>query len=220
MAFLRGRCTSSPLAQTSSKSRSQACGATTAPERLRPLRLGFVGKDWQRKGLPFLLEVARILTRRRVSVEVVAIGPAARSLPSATSLQSMGFVDKRSEMGRFIELIRSFHFGCLFSVADASPIANLECLRLGVPVLTRRVGGIPDTVPEGLGYLFEPEAAPDEVADLLAGLVAAPGRYWQLRARVADRADEFSWHRTVECFIDLWEGSAAFSYDQVVGCHG
>ena len=191
-----------------------------APDELRPLRLGFIGKDWRRKGLPFLLEVAQILTQRRVQVEVVVVGPAARRLPPAPYLQSVGFVDKKCKTGHFVELVRSFHFGCLFSLADASPIANLECLRLGVPVLTRRVGGIADTVPEDLGYLFEPEAAPDEIADLLAGFVASPESYWQLRARVADRAEEFSWDRTVASFVALWQGSDAFSYDRVVGSDG
>ena len=32
-----------------------------APPALDPLRLGFVGKDWRRKGLPFLLQVAEEL---------------------------------------------------------------------------------------------------------------------------------------------------------------
>ena len=33
---------------------------------LAPLRLGFIGKDWRRKGLPFLLRVAEELERRGV----------------------------------------------------------------------------------------------------------------------------------------------------------
>ena len=59
-----------------------------------------------------------------------------------------------------MQLVRSFHFGCLFSSAEAYGIANLECLRLGVPVLASRVGGIPDTVRDGLAYLFEPGCPP------------------------------------------------------------
>lgn len=34
---------------------------SAAPEDLQPLRLGFIGKNWQRKGLPFLLDVADVL---------------------------------------------------------------------------------------------------------------------------------------------------------------
>jgi glycosyltransferase involved in cell wall biosynthesis len=190
-------------------------GVPPAPPALRPLRLGFIGKDWRRKGLPFLLEVAQRLSRRQVPVEVVAVGPAANRLPPAPCLRPAGFIDKRSGQPALIALVRSWHFGCLFSSAEAYGISNLECLRLGVPVLARRVGGLAATVPEGLGHLFEPEAAPDEVADLLAGFVAAPERYWQLRASVAARAEEFSWRRTVERFIALWQGSATFSYERV-----
>ena len=85
------------------------------------------------------------------------------------------------------QLVRSCHFGCLFSSVEACGIANLECLRLGVPVLASRVGGIPDTVRDGLAYLFEPGCAPDRVADLLQSFVAMPERYCELRARVVAR---------------------------------
>ena len=57
---------------------------------------------------------------------------------------------RQHDARRFVQLVRSFHFGCLFSSAEAYGIANLECLRLGVPVLASRVGGIPDTVRDGL----------------------------------------------------------------------
>ena len=78
--------------------------------------------------------------------------------------------------------MRSFHFGCLFSSAEAYGIANLECLRLGVPVLASRVGGIPDTLRDGLGYLFEPGCPPHEIADLLQSFVRDPAAYHALRA--------------------------------------
>jgi glycosyltransferase involved in cell wall biosynthesis len=177
------------------------------PPALDPLRLGFIGKDWRRKGLPFLLRVAEELERRRVGVRVVALGPSAAELPAHPLLESAGFVDKGRETGRFVQLVRSCHFGCLFSSAEAYGIANLECLRLGVPVLASRVGGVPDAVPSGLGYLFEPGCPPDEVADLLQAFVRDPQAYRELRSRVARAAPEFSWRRTVAEFIALWQGA-------------
>src|SRR5690606_41707271 len=38
------------------------------PPPPNPLRLGFIGKHWQRKGLPFVLQVAEELARRGVGV--------------------------------------------------------------------------------------------------------------------------------------------------------
>jgi glycosyltransferase involved in cell wall biosynthesis len=175
------------------------------PRPMSPLRLGFIGKDWRRKGLPFLLRVAEELERRGVSVRVVALGPPVADLQPHPLLERAGFVDKARDSRRFAQLVRSFHFGCLFSSADASPIANLECLRLGVPVLASRVGGIPDTVRDGLAYLFEPNSPPRAVADLLLSFVRDPQAYGDLRQRVARAAGEFSWRRTVGEFIALWQ---------------
>jgi glycosyltransferase involved in cell wall biosynthesis len=189
--------------------RDADAGPPTGPAEppLDPLRLGFIGKDWRRKGLPFLLRVAEELARRRIGVPVVALGPCARDLPSHPLLESVGFVDKQHDSRRFVQLVRSFHFGCLFSSAEAYGIANLECMRLGVPVLASRVGGIPDTVREGLAYLFAPACPPADVADLLESFVRDRFAYQDLRQRVARSSSEFSWRRTVRDFIAVWQGA-------------
>jgi glycosyltransferase involved in cell wall biosynthesis len=189
----------------------------TGEDELRPLRLGFVGRDWRRKGLPFLLQVVDELQRNSIPVELIVVGPPPADLPRHTSIRAVGFIDKASEMRRFIDLIRSFHFGCLASSADASPIANLECLRLGVPVVARRVGGIADTVGEDSGCLFGLEASAGEVAEQLATFVRDPSRYHQLRDRISARAPHFSWDRTVREFIALWLGSDALCYRRIPG---
>lgn len=153
------------------------------------------------------MRVAEELERRGVAVRVVALGPPAADLPSHHLLESAGFVDKGRDARRFVRLVRSFHFGCLFSTAEAYGIANLECLRLGVPVVASRVGGLPDTAPDGLAYLFEPSCPPHRVADLLESFVRDPQAYRDLRGRVLRAAPEFSWRRTVGEFITLWRGA-------------
>jgi Glycosyl transferases group 1 len=102
---------------------------------LAPLRLGFIGIDWERKGGPVLLDAATRLERMGHSVEVVVIGPDASELPKHPALRPMGFINKARDLPRFVEVVRSFHFGCLLSHAEALGISTLECLRLGVPVI-------------------------------------------------------------------------------------
>jgi glycosyltransferase involved in cell wall biosynthesis len=176
-----------------------------------------VGKDWQRKGLQFLLRVTDELSARGFEAEVIVIGPEPRELPAHRSIRPLGYLDKATQSDRLLRELRSCHFGCLFSSAEALSSFLRECLRLGVPVLARRVGGIPDAVPAGLGHLFEPAASPQAVADLLIGYAQAPDRYAALRREVAGRAAEFSWDRTLEKFVALWAGSDEFSYRRVAG---
>ena len=175
------------------------------PDSLNPLRLGFIGKDWKRKGLPYLIEVAEVLDQRKIDVEIVVIGPSHQEIPTHQLIQPIGFVDKSKEIEKFVEIVRSFHFGCLFSSAEAFGISNRECLRLGVPVLATDIGGIPDTVPEGNGFLFKPNTSPKIVADLLESFVNNPSYYYELRDKIQTRIHEFSWYYSIQSFINTWQ---------------
>lgn len=188
--------------------------ASDRHRELSPVRLGFVGKDWKRKNLPFLLEIADLLHSRGVKVEVVAAGFAPPEGPRHPLLQAVGFIDKHSDMRRFLNFYESCHFTCLFSSAEAFGISNRESLSLGIPVLARDIGGIPDTVPEGCGHLFSREAAAGDVADVIEAYARDPERYWQLRQNVLARTQEFTWDTAVQKMQDIWSGSDAHSYEQ------
>ena len=111
--------------------------------------------EWQRKGGPFLLGVADALQHRGIPTVIRAIGPNPALLPVHPALQPLGFINKQSDTDRFVAELRSWHFGTLFSDAEAFGISNRECLRLGVPVLAQAVGGIASTIPDGgCGQLF------------------------------------------------------------------
>ncbi|MCS3937084.1 glycosyltransferase involved in cell wall biosynthesis [Salinibacter ruber] len=177
---------------------------SAAPSDLQPLRLGFIGKNWRRKGLPFLLDVADALEQRSLEVEVWAVGPEPSALPDHPALRPQGFIDKASDLGQFVTVVRSVHFGCLFSSIEAFGISNVECLRLGVPVLATNVGGIPDTVPDSCGLLFAPDTAAGMVAERLATFVENPSMYHELREHILSQAKRFTWDRTVKRFVEIW----------------
>jgi glycosyltransferase involved in cell wall biosynthesis len=179
--------------------------ATVWDGTLSPLRLGLIGIDWERKGGPVLLEAATKLQRMGYPVEVVAIGPEASTLPSHPALRAIGFVDKARELPRFLELVRSFHFGCLLSHAEASGISTLECLRLGVPVIVRDVGGLRENVPEDAGLVLSAEQTGDRLTEALAALLQAPERYPRMREAAENVAGYYSWDRTAREFLALLE---------------
>jgi glycosyltransferase involved in cell wall biosynthesis len=173
--------------------------------KLSPLRLGFIGVDWERKGGPVLLDVATKLQRMGHSVEIVVIGPDAAALPSHPALRAVGFIDKARELPRFVELVRSFHFGCLLSSAEALGISLLECLRLGVPVIGTAVGGIVDTVSEDTGLLMPAEQTGEWLAEELAAVLQTPERYARMREAAQNVAGHQSWDRTANEFLVLLE---------------
>jgi glycosyltransferase involved in cell wall biosynthesis len=186
---------------------------------LTPVRLGFLGKDWRRKNLQFVLAVADVLHARGVPVEVLAAGFDPGTGPRHPRMKALGFIDKRLEMKNFIEFIRSCHFTCLFSTAEASGLSMRESLRLGVPVLGRDVGGISDTMPNGCGQLFDRTAPSIEVAEFVEAYVREPDRYWALRGSVARRREEFTWATSVRKLQAVWSGSHEYCYAHLASPH-
>jgi len=176
---------------------------------LSPLRLGFVGVDWERKRGALLLDVASALQRMGYSVEVIVIGPPASALPSHPALRAVGFVDKSRELPRFVELVRSFHFGCLLSRHEPFGVSNLECIRLGIPVVGTAVDGIPETVPAGAGLLVSVEQTGEEIAEVLAAVLRTPEDYARMRLAAMNAASHQSWDLTAERFLALLRSEPA-----------
>jgi len=164
------------------------------PSAEQPLLLGFLGKDWQRKGGPFLLQLADALGEYGIPTLIRAIGPDPAQLPAHPALQPLGFINKQAHTARFVAELRSWHFGTLFSDAEAFGISNRECLRLGVPVLAHAVGGIASTLPDGgCGMLFSPKPSAADVATWIAARLNPYGGYMAWRAAIAPRWREFTW---------------------------
>lgn len=173
---------------------------------LSPLRLGFIGKQVERKNLALLLRVAELLESRGVQVEVAAVGFAPDSVAPHRLLRPLGVIDKRTNMRDFVSFVRSCHFGCLFSHAEAFGIANTEFIRLGVPAMTWDVGGLADTVPEGLGHVFAAEVQADEIAEKLHEYARDEAAYHQLRSTVQARSGEVTYERVVARLRAVWAG--------------
>ena len=78
------------------------------PSLQKPLRLGFLGKEWERKGGPFVLSLAEALVRIGIPAVVRAIGPSVQALRQPL-LQPLGFISKK-QLADFVRELRSWHF--------------------------------------------------------------------------------------------------------------
>lgn len=191
-----------------------ASTASEPPGSLGMLRLGMVGRDWRRKNLPMLLEVADVLKARGLRTEVHVIGPPKSELPSHPALVAHGYINKTRNVERFARIVRQWHFGCLLSDVEALGISLREFLFLGVPAVGRAVGGIPDAIPEGLGVLVDGQCKARGIAEHLAAITHSDTGYESLRAEVMSRRHEVSWAKAVEKLRAIWEGGGEpYSHD-------
>ena len=178
--------------------------ATHAAPRLETdgvLRLGFVGKDWQRKGLDRLIDALGIARTRGAEVELHVAGCDPATLPpalrDAAGVHWRGFIDKRQEPGRMTAFLDSIDIGCLLSSREAGGIALLEFARLGIPTLAPDTGGAPEYTVAGATSLIRPEAATDEIAEMIVTLAGDPARFAAQRRAAWDARLWADWRRSV-----------------------
>jgi glycosyltransferase involved in cell wall biosynthesis len=170
--------------------------------RDRPFVLGFIGKDWKRKGLMFLNQVAAELRTRGWKVAVRAIGFPGDELPAGSGIESLGFIDKRTQLGPFLH---SCDVGCLFSSAEAAGIAMLEFLGVGLPVAGFTVNGLADLLPSEAGFRFAAGTSSGEVADIFHGYLQDESQQARFRAAAQRLAPSLRWERCLREFREFWE---------------
>jgi glycosyltransferase involved in cell wall biosynthesis len=98
------------------------------------------------------------------------------------------------------------------SRGDNAPMSILEAMACGLPVVSTRVGGIPELVTDGETGLL---VAPDDAAGLAAAIEALASNA-DLRARLGARGaarvrEEFSIESAVQATVDVYEGMCASS---------
>jgi glycosyltransferase involved in cell wall biosynthesis len=175
--------------------------------RDRPFVLGFIGKDWRRKGLLFLSEVAERIRADGWKVVIRAIGFPPEQLPGMPGVECLGFIDKRTQFGPFLH---QCDLGCLFSAAEAAGLAVLEFLGVGIPVAGFAVNGLADLLPSEAGFRFSPGTKAESVADAFIAYLKDEDSQARLRGEARRLAPLVSWERCVTEFKELWaRGSLA-----------
>lgn len=109
--------------------------------------VGFVGKEWKRKGLPFAAEIVKELRLTRPNCRLIVIGPGAESNVQALFSDWAGGY----ELAGWSELARFAEFDVLLHPAVAEPYGMViaEAMAAGVPVvISDACGARTDVTPE------------------------------------------------------------------------
>ncbi|MCB0988501.1 MAG: glycosyltransferase [Microthrixaceae bacterium] len=114
--------------------------------------VGTVANLRPHKGYPDLLRAARQVLETAPSVRFVAVGHGP-SVDEITDLhRDLGLADRFTFLGHrrdAIRLMSGFDIFCLASHHEGLPVALMEALVLGIPVVTTRAGGIPELIDDG-----------------------------------------------------------------------
>jgi glycosyltransferase involved in cell wall biosynthesis len=126
-----------------------------SPPSRGPLRILFVGGDFERKGGMLLLEAFRCLPPGQAELLVVTrtAAPVMAGLPEGVIF----YHNLKPNSPQLIALYRSCHVFVLPTEAEAFGIAAVEAAATGLPILATSIGGLTDIVVDGEnGFLLEP----------------------------------------------------------------
>ena len=150
---------------------------------------GTVANFRAQKAYPDLLEAVHLAADRAPRLRVVAVGQGPLEAEIRSQHDRLGLGDRFRFLGYRHDALRVLAACDIFTLAsryEGYPIALMEALAIGLPVVATAVGGVPDAVRQGVEGILVPPARPDLLADALVELATDP----VLRARFADAALE------------------------------
>ena len=139
--------------------------------------IGTVGRLTPVKGIPYLLEAARILLRQGTKVKIVVVGDGSIRLDLMRQTRDLGISENVVFLGHredTDELLQALDIFVLPSLSEGIPMALLEAMAASRAVVASRVGGIPEIVEDGFeGFLVEPMDV-DSLAERCRRLIESP----------------------------------------------
>ena len=150
----------------------------------------FVGHEFDRKGLPVLIQSLSNIPQARLLVvggDTRQMKTARQQADRAGVSEQVLFAGRRTDVVPFLHAADSF---ALPSAYEANALALLEALASGLPVLATPVGGAADIVSNGsTGFLVPPD--PRVIGARLAELMEEDLGPWKERARSS--VTKYSW---------------------------
>lgn len=124
------------------------------------LVIGYVGRLSEEKGVHYLIEAGSVLKKNSGPFKIIIIGdgPRRKELEDLTKLKGLereiiftGFQNNAEGW------MSAFDVFVLPSLTEGTPMALLEAMSLGIPVIATAVGGVPRVVENGVnGFLVDP----------------------------------------------------------------
>lgn len=140
-----------------------------------PIKLIFIGREWERKGGDIVFEVAKKLhaSGHRVLVNFIGcLPPSHIEIPDY--IHCHGFISKKSEKNREIinRLLSESHFLFVPSRAEAYGIVFCEANSFALPCITSHIGGIPTIVKNNInGMTFSLDTPINTFCDYITDLM-------------------------------------------------
>lgn len=174
--------------------------------------VGTVANFRPQKDYPNLLGAAKVLADRGRSVRFVAVGQGPEEKEVHALRHELGLDDRVILTGFRKDAVRVMG-GCdVFTLAsqwEGLPVALMEALALGLPIVATNVGGVAEELRDGIDALLVPARDAVALADAIDRLVAEPDLGARLGAASRERANAFDVGRTTASMEAIYQSKVA-----------
>jgi glycosyltransferase involved in cell wall biosynthesis len=164
--------------------------------------IGTLARFHKQKGYSYLLDAAVMLKENMPSVSFLLVGDGALKSLMEEKAHSLGLSDSviftgiRRDVPEILALLDVF---VLPSLWEGLPIALLEAMAAGLPVVATRVGGVPEVVVDGVTGLLVPPRDPEAFSKAILKLLQDPDLRQKMGQAGRERVMEhFSAERMVQ----------------------
>ncbi len=167
--------------------------------------IGYAGRLSPEKGVNFLLQAAQILKNSRRAFSVVIAGEGSerdalqRMAEEKDLEETIIFTGFQEDVEPWLKASDIF---VLPSLTEGTPMALLEAMSLGLPVIASAVGGVPDIIENGVNGILVRPADCAGLAEALAELLDNPWRARKIGEAAAksikERYNIDAWRREIE----------------------
>ncbi|MGZ5312664.1 MAG: glycosyltransferase [Solirubrobacterales bacterium] len=181
------------------------CGPKPPSDKLR---IVFLGRAEERKGLPVLLTAFAALVEHvpsRLTVIGADAEEVARFLPDPAVGEHIDIVGKLSDRVLW-EQLGAADVLCAPSLAGESfGMVLIEAFAAGTPVIASQIAGYSDVVTDGVDGILVPPADPQRLAEELQHLYHEPERRNAMGEAGREKVERFAWPRVADQVESVYE---------------
>jgi phosphatidyl-myo-inositol alpha-mannosyltransferase len=183
-----------------------AAASTEPKSASEELRLLFLGRAEERKGLPVLLRAFEALRGADVPARPTAVGASREEvepyLLDEDGIEILGSVSDQEKW----QLLHEADVLCAPSLGGESfGMVLTEAFASGTPVVCSNIPGYRDVVRADVDAVLVPPADPVELAEALHALAYEPERRARMSAAARERAERFAWPHVAGELLTAYE---------------
>jgi glycosyltransferase involved in cell wall biosynthesis len=178
--------------------------------------IGAVGALRAQKAYDVLIHAAASLRARHPGLHVLIAGAGPERERLDALIEELGLGDVVMMLGRRLdvpELLAQLDVAVCASHFEGSPLAVMEYMEAGLPIVASSVGGVPDLIDDGVHGLLVQPGDPQQLAGAIEELLSDRDRASALGARARER-------RRREFDLDVMVGNLEALYAELLAARG